>query len=75
MTNADDIILTPANLAFLRRTFGDRARIYPHGGHGGNLSYHENAADIVQFFHARAREGAVVRRALARSWLAIRRRR
>jgi len=50
MTNADDIILTPANLEFLRRTFGDRARVYPHGGHGGNLKYKDNAADILRFF-------------------------
>jgi pimeloyl-ACP methyl ester carboxylesterase len=57
MTNADDFILTPANLAFLRHTFGDRARVYPHGGHGGNLSYNENAADIVQFFRARGTKG------------------
>ena len=57
MTNADDFILTPANLEFLRRTFGDRARVYPRGGHGGNLSYKENAADIVQFFRARGEKG------------------
>lgn len=57
MTNADDFILTPANLAFLRRTFADRARVYPRGGHGGNLAYKENAADIVQFFRARGDEG------------------
>ena len=50
MTNADDFILTPANLEFLRRTFGDRARVYPHGGHGGNLKYKDNAADILRFF-------------------------
>jgi hypothetical protein len=57
MTNADDFILTPANLEFLRRTFGDRARVYPRGGHGGNLSYKENAADIVRFFRARDEKG------------------
>jgi pimeloyl-ACP methyl ester carboxylesterase len=49
-TNADDFILTPGNLQFLRRTFGDRAHVYPRGGHGGNLEYKDNAADILQFF-------------------------
>jgi hypothetical protein len=57
MTNADDFILTPANLEFLRRTFGDRARVYPRGGHGGNLSYKENAADIVRFLRAAGEKG------------------
>jgi hypothetical protein len=52
VTNADDFILTPANLDFLRRTFGDRARIYPHGGHGGNIAYKDNAADLLRFFSA-----------------------
>ena len=52
MTNADDFILTPANLDFLRRTFGDRARVYPRGGHGGNLEYKDNADDILRFLHA-----------------------
>jgi pimeloyl-ACP methyl ester carboxylesterase len=50
MTNADDFILTTENLTFLRRTFGDRALVYPHGGHGGNLQYKDNAADILAFF-------------------------
>jgi pimeloyl-ACP methyl ester carboxylesterase len=52
VTNADDFILTPANLELIRRTFGDRARVYPRGGHGGNLEYADNAADIVEFFRA-----------------------
>lgn len=49
MTNADDIILTPAHLAFLRETFGERARIFPRGGHAGNLAYRDNAHYIVEF--------------------------
>lgn len=39
LTNEDDPILSDDEVAFLRRTFGDRARIRPHGGHMGNLSY------------------------------------
>ncbi|MEJ2699553.1 MAG: alpha/beta hydrolase, partial [Desulfuromonadales bacterium] len=33
MTNADDIILAPGEIDFLRDVFGGRARIYPTGGH------------------------------------------
>lgn len=50
MTNADDIILTPANLEFLRETFGSRATIYPVGGHCGNLQYRDNVAAMLHFF-------------------------
>jgi len=49
VTNADDFILTGENLEYLRRTFGDRARVYPRGGHGGNLEYKDNAADMLRF--------------------------
>lgn len=52
ITNADDIILTPANLDFLRETFGARATIYPVGGHCGNLQYHENVRAMLAFFGA-----------------------
>lgn len=58
VTNTDDFILTAGNLGFLRRTFADRARIYPYGGHGGNLAYKDNASDILQFFAAGEREAA-----------------
>jgi hypothetical protein len=37
--NADDPILDADEVNFLRRTFGDRARVVPYGGHLGNLSY------------------------------------
>jgi hypothetical protein len=48
ITNEDDIILNPANLAFLRDTFGARATIYPRGGHGGNLYYSANAERVLE---------------------------
>lgn len=48
--NADDLILGSGDLGFLRRTFGDRLRLYPHGGHCGNLTYRVNVRDMLEFF-------------------------
>ena len=50
MHNADDIILGQGDLGFLRRTFGDRMKLYPRGGHCGNLTYRVNAHDMLEFF-------------------------
>ncbi|WP_374442101.1 serine/threonine protein kinase [Pseudomonas panipatensis] len=50
MHNADDVILGPGDLGFLRRTFGDRLTLYPLGGHCGNLNYRVNAQDMLNFF-------------------------
>jgi hypothetical protein len=52
MTNADDIILAPGELDFLRSVFGSRARIYGKGGHLGNVEHKDNVADIIEFFGA-----------------------
>ena len=49
MHNADDLILGPGDIGFLRRTFGDRLMLYPRGGHCGNLSYRVNAKDMLEF--------------------------
>ncbi len=49
-TASDEIILTGGDLAFLRDVFGERATIYPRGGHCGNLSYRENVADMLERF-------------------------
>ena len=51
MANADDLILGPGDLRFLRQTFGQRLTVYPHGGHLGNLNYRTNVADMLEFFH------------------------
>ena len=51
MTNADDLILGPGDLRFLRKTFGQRLTVYPHGGHLGNLNYRVNVGDMLEFFH------------------------
>jgi pimeloyl-ACP methyl ester carboxylesterase len=49
MTNADDIILAPQEVEYLRQVFRSRAKIYPHGGHLGNMGYRENVADMLRF--------------------------
>jgi hypothetical protein len=50
MGNEDDLILTSGDLAFLKDVFGARAKIYPFGGHCGNMSYRENVAYMLNFF-------------------------
>ncbi|MGH6898335.1 MAG: alpha/beta hydrolase [Geminicoccaceae bacterium] len=55
MHNADDILLRPGDLQYLEEVFGDRARIYPTGGHCGNLAYKDNIAYVIDFFADRNR--------------------
>jgi len=50
MTNENDFILTKAELDYLKQLFGERAKIYPRGGHLGNLEYKDNLAYMVDFF-------------------------
>ncbi len=50
VTNADDVILAPGELAYLRGVFGTRAKIYPRGGHCGNMSHRDNVAYMTRFF-------------------------
>jgi hypothetical protein len=50
MGNEDDLILTSGDLAFLKDVFGPRAKIYPYGGHCGNMSYTENVKHMLNFF-------------------------
>jgi len=50
MTNENDFILTKAELDYLRQLFGERSKIYPRGGHLGNIEYKENLAYVVNFF-------------------------
>jgi len=50
MHNRDDVILDPGEIDFFTETFGERAKIFPHGGHLGNLEARENAAYIAGFF-------------------------
>jgi hypothetical protein len=52
ISNADEIILAPEDLDFLRQTFGDRVVIYPHGGHLGNLEYKDYVEQTLRFLGA-----------------------
>ena len=53
--NADDLILAPGEIDYLRDVFGPRAVIYPHGGHCGNLMYRANVADMLAVFKDEAK--------------------
>ncbi|WP_354623342.1 hypothetical protein [Psychromonas sp. MME2] len=50
MHNVDDIILEPGEIDFFIRVFGDRAKIYPKGGHCGNMAHKDNVAHMVSVF-------------------------
>lgn len=50
MTNENDFILTKNELDYLRQLFGAQTKIYPRGGHLGNLEYTENLTYMVDFF-------------------------
>ena len=50
MGNEDDIILAPGEIGYLEQVFGNRAKIFPTGGHCGNMN-HQDAVDfMVNFF-------------------------
>jgi len=55
--NADDVTLAPGEVDYLSNVFGSRARIYPHGGHCGNLMYRVNVADMLAVFKEAAVSG------------------
>jgi predicted alpha/beta-fold hydrolase len=50
ITNADDPILAPGELEYLREIFQSRAKIYPRGGHLGNMGYKDNITYMVNLF-------------------------
>jgi hypothetical protein len=50
MHNADDVILEPGEIDFFPEVFGDRATIYPYGGHCGNMNYRDNVARMIATF-------------------------
>jgi len=47
MTNENDFILAPGDLDYLAQLFGERLKVYPRGGHLGNLEYRDNMAYLV----------------------------
>ena len=50
ITNRDDIILKPDELAWLEPIFGPRAVVLPSGGHCGNYQRRDFADALVGFF-------------------------
>jgi hypothetical protein len=50
MDNEDDLILAPGEMAFLKDVFGPRAKIYPRGGHLGNMTYRANVYYMIDVF-------------------------
>lgn len=49
-TNADEIILAPGEIDYLRSVLGDRVRVYPRGGHCGNITHRDNVRDMIAVF-------------------------
>lgn len=47
ITNEDDLILAPGEIDYLRQVFGPRLKLYPRGGHLGNLEYSDNMAFLI----------------------------
>lgn len=50
VSNEDDLILAPGEVDYFRRVFGSRAKIYPSGGHCGNMDYKDNIEYMLNFF-------------------------
>ncbi len=55
--NRDDIIMDATEIEWLEDVFGDRAKIWPRGGHCGNMAYRENVEHMLAFFGAALPEG------------------
>ncbi len=49
ITNNDDIILEPDAIEFFVRVFKERSKIYPNGGHCGNMEHTINVAHMINF--------------------------
>ena len=50
MHNLDDIILAPGEIDYFSKVFGQRAKIYPRGGHCGNMDFRDNVTHMVNVF-------------------------
>ncbi|MCU7938481.1 MAG: alpha/beta hydrolase [gamma proteobacterium symbiont of Bathyaustriella thionipta] len=57
MHNLDDPILEPGEIDTLKGLFPERAMIYPHGGHCGNMEYKDNVAYMIDFFSQNKKPG------------------
>lgn len=54
--NADDIIMAPGEIDWLQEVMGDRMKLWPRGGHCGNMAYKENVDYMLAFFGAKLPE-------------------
>ncbi len=50
ISNRDDVVLERGEVKFLTDTFGARAKVFPTGGHLGNLEQREVIDYMVQYF-------------------------
>jgi len=48
--NEDDLILEPGEIDFFPEVFGERATIYPNGGHLGNMEQRDVVAHVIEVF-------------------------
>lgn len=51
--NSNDFLMSAAELEWIEATFRHRARIYPRGGHMGNLAHEDNLQAIGNWLHNR----------------------
>jgi len=49
ITNEDELILTKDNLNYLKETLGNKVKVYPHGGHCGNMFYKDNIDFMINY--------------------------
>jgi hypothetical protein len=61
ITNENDFILSSADRDYLRQLFGDKTKIYPVGGHLGNLEYVENMKYTNDVFGIFNKEGGPIK--------------
>ena len=47
--NEDDVIMGPGKVDYLKNVFGERARIFPVGGHCGNMSHPDALRFMIDF--------------------------
>jgi hypothetical protein len=50
VTNEDDFILADGDIEYFKHVFGSRAKIYPRGGHCGNMDYKDYVAYMIDVF-------------------------
>lgn len=49
ITNEDELILTSDNLKYLKKIMGNKIKVYPYGGHCGNMFYEKNIDYMIDY--------------------------